>query len=421
MKILALTAENLLRLKAVHIEPGGDPIVTISGANGQGKTSVLQALTLAMGGGSVAKGVSKPIREGEERAEVVVDLGDIIVTRTWTHGGTALKVQSTDGATYRSPQSMLDGLIGRLSFDPLDFTRQQPKDQVQTLLDLVGLDPTELDEERSTIFAQRTETGREVKRLQGAISEIDVPDDAPEGEVSIADLIGERDEAEACNAAFNSYDMAFRRTVDDAQGLRDSIRTLEQRLADQRAELERHNAAAAAIQDFLADRELIDVRPLTARIADAERLNAAARARKERDRLKDRLVLYKATQDDQTAQIDAIDERKADAVRNADMPVEGLGLDPALGVTFNGVPFAQASAAEQLRVSVAMAMALNPEVRVIRITDGSLLDAASMAILTEAATENDYQVWVERVAEPGEGVGFEIHDGEIVSTPTTQE
>lgn len=380
-------------------------------------TSVLQALTLAMGGGAAAKDVSVPIRDGEERAEVVVDLGDIVVTRVWTQGGSTLRVASADGAIYRSPQAMLDELIGRLSFDPLAFTRQHPKDQVQTLLDLVGLDPTALDEERSEIFAQRTVTGREVKRLQGAISEIEVPVDAPEEELSIAELLAERDEAEACNAAFDVYDMAFRRTVDDAQGLRDSIRTLEQRLADQRAELERHNAAAEAILDFLADKEKIDVRPLTARIADTDRLNAAARARKERDKLKDRLSLFEATQADQTAQIDAIDKAKADAVRNADMPVDGLGLDPALGVTFNEVPFAQASAAEQLRVSVAMAMALNPEVRVIRVTDGSLLDAASMAILTEAATENDYQVWIERVAEPGEGVGFEIHDGEIVSTP----
>ena len=98
------------------------------------------------------------------------------------------------------------------------------------------------------------------------------------------------------------------------------------------------------------------------------------------------------------------------------MPVEGLGFDDS-GVTFNGVPFTQSSAAEQLRVSVAMAMALNPDIRVIRITDGSLLDSTSMAIIEELAREHDFQAWVEVIAEPGEGVGFEIHDGEVVSTP----
>lgn len=415
MKVIALTAHNLLRLRAVHIEPGDDPVVTISGPNGAGKTSVLQALTLAMGGGAAAKDVSVPIRDGEERAEVVVDLGDIVVTRVWTQGGSTLRVASADGAIYRSPQAMLDELIGRLSFDPLAFTRQHPKDQVQTLLDLVGLDPTELDAERTEIFEQRTETNREVKRLRGAMSEIYVPDDAPHAEVSVAALLEERTEAAACNAAFDSYDMAFRRLVDDAQGLRDSIRTLELRLADRRAELEHHVAAAEAVQSFLEGRQKIDLAPLDARIADAERDNVAARAHGERDKLAERLALFEATADQQTRQIAEIDRTKADAVANAEMPVDGIGLDPAFGVTFGGVPFSQASAAEQLRVSVAMAMAMNPTVRVIRITDGSLLDAASMEVIESLASENDYQVWVERVAEPGQGVGFEIHDGEVVA------
>ena len=69
------------------------------------------------------------------------------------------------------------------------------------------------------------------------------------------------------------------------------------------------------------------------------------------------------------------------------------------GVTYNGVPFSQASSAEQIRVSLAMAMALNPKLRVVRILDGSLLDADSMRQVAEMATAADYQVWVERVAD----------------------
>ena len=422
MKIVALTAQNLLRLKAVRIEPGDEPLVTISGPNGQGKTSVLNAIWMALGGAAAAKDVSRPIREGETSAFAEIDFGQIIVTRAWTQSGSRLQVRSADGAVYRSPQAMLDDLIGQLSFDPLDFTRQQPKDQVQTLLDLVGLDPTALDEERSEIFAQRTVTGREVKRLKGAISEIDVPIDAPEEEVSITDLVAERDEADEHNHALTLADGRLLAKEQAVNNWEATISRLKRELAEAEAGLESAQEAAAGAR---GERDLlgspINLTPFTQRITAAEGANAAARRRKERDRLKDRLVLFEATQADQTAQIDAIDQRKADAVANADMPVEGLGLDPALGVTFNGVPFAQASAAEQLRVSVAMAMALNPTVRVIRITDGSLLDATSMEILAEAAAENDYQVWIERVAESGEGVGFEIHDGEIVNPPTTQE
>lgn len=81
---------------------------------------------------------------------------------------------------------------------------------------------------------------------------------------------------------------------------------------------------------------------------------------------------------------------------------------------FNGVPFVQASAAERLKVSVAMAMALNPELRVICIRDASLLDDDSKRALMALAEEHDYQIWYEVVGDGGE-VGVVIEDGEVQS------
>ena len=76
------------------------------------------------------------------------------------------------------------------------------------------------------------------------------------------------------------------------------------------------------------------------------------------------------------------------------------------------MPFSQASASEQIRVSLAMAMALNPKLRVIRILDGSLLDAENLALIAEMATEHDFQVWIERVSDTS-GVGVVIEDGQV--------
>ena len=121
MKIISLTAENVKRLRAVEITPDGN-VVTITGRNAQGKTSVLDAIWLALGGGAASKGTIRPIRDGEEKASVRLDLGDLVVTRTWTGDKTALTVTAADGAKYTSPQGILDALVGRLSFDPLEFT-----------------------------------------------------------------------------------------------------------------------------------------------------------------------------------------------------------------------------------------------------------------------------------------------------------
>jgi len=100
----------------------------------------------------------------------------------------------------------------------------------------------------------------------------------------------------------------------------------------------------------------------------------------------------------------AIDRQKAEGLAAAKMPIDGLSFDND-GVTYQGIPFKQCSAAEQLRVSVAMAMALNPQVRVIRITN--------MRLIEEMAAANDYQCWVERVSDSAEGVGIYIEDGRV--------
>lgn len=49
MKIVKLTAENIKRLKAVEITPTG-ALVEVTGKNGQGKSSVLDAIWWALAG-----------------------------------------------------------------------------------------------------------------------------------------------------------------------------------------------------------------------------------------------------------------------------------------------------------------------------------------------------------------------------------
>jgi hypothetical protein len=61
-----------------------------------------------------------------------------------------------------------------------------------------------------------------------------------------------------------------------------------------------------------------------------------------------------------------------------------------------------------------LAMAANPELRVIRIKDGSLLDADNLALIDEIAKNGDFQVWIECVDSTGK-VGFYIEDGEIAA------
>ena len=107
------------------------------------------------------------------------------------------------------------------------------------------------------------------------------------------------------------------------------------------------------------------------------------------------------------------DQQKRDAIAAAKhLPVEGLDFtDDCL--LYKGHPFEQASMAVRLKVGVALAMASNPRLRVLRIRDGSLLDDTSMAAIAEMAEANDFQVWVEARRYLGRRVGFVVEDGTV--------
>ena len=417
MRIIRLEAENVKRLRAVDITPDGN-VVTISGRNGQGKTSVLDAIWLALAGKSATKDTSRPIRDGAESARVQLELEEIVVTRTWTEKGTQLKVESAGGTTrFNSPQAMLDGLIGALSFDPLAFAHADPKDQLKTLLGLVQLpfDPEDLALERREVFDERTIVNWSVKQLAGQLAGMPAPPaDLPDAELSAGDIVADIRAAEAHAAENERVTREWTAACEDVPRHEAEVARLREALADAEARLEE---AVARCEGLGAAVEALEPAPSTAdleaKLADLEATNAAVRDAAARRRVAEALRAAEEESQALTDRLASIDASKAEALAAAELPVDGLGFDDE-GVTYNGVPFQQASAAEQLRVSVAMAMALNPEIRVIRITDGSLLDSGNLALIAEMADEHDFQVWIEKVDESGT-IGVYIEDGVVAA------
>jgi hypothetical protein len=112
-----------------------------------------------------------------------------------------------------------------------------------------------------------------------------------------------------------------------------------------------------------------------------------------------------------------IDESKAKALATAKFPLPGLSFSASGGVCYNGIPFSQISTAEQMRISAAIGLALNPGLRVMFIRNGSLIDSAGMETLKSLAESHNAQLWVERVgALSGELPGVVIEDGAVTQS-----
>ena len=396
-KIIRLQSTNYKRLKAVEITPDKDGnLVIVAGKNGQGKSSVLDSITAALGGVN-AKTTPKPIRDGEDRAEIVLETEDLVVTRRFTPSGSTLKVTSPDGATYPKAQARLDDLLGKLSLDPLAFTQLSDRDQLATLLDLVELpfDPAELDAQRKAVFERRTEVNRQVKDAEARVKGFTVTEKVEP--VSVADLLTEY---RAEQAVAEKQEADLRRADEVAE----QIGELEQRLAELRATRDELANTISGHRDLHLDR-------IQGQIDNAEQINAQAREFKAYEEARDRLDGAQRDAEKLTFELVRIDKTKAEGLAAARFPIPGLGFEDG-GVSYQGVPFKQASSAEQLRVSLAMAIALNPSLRVIRIADGSLLDSDNLTLIESMAREHDFQVWIEMVDDSGER-GIVIEDGAV--------
>lgn len=408
-KIIKLEASNFKRLRAVEISPDGN-LVVIAGRNGQGKTSVLDAITAALGGNNT-KTLPRPIRDGEDKASIVLETEDLIVTRTFSGTTSKLTVKGKDGATFSKGQAKLDDLLGRLSLDPLAFTQLSDKEQLATLLDLVELpfEPAKLEAERAKVFAERTDVNRRVKDLQAQAAQYSIPADVPVEEVSVSALLSQyREEQGRQQEAADAKDNVSW-WDDRISGVEERILNLQEELRDYKG---RRSVAAARVTEYEA-RPTVDLEMIQSQIDNAEQVNSKVRMAQGHRQIVERLTTLQGDAEFLTAQLAAIDKRKAEGLAAATFPVDGLGFDTD-GVTYQSVPFKQASGAEQLRVSLAMAIALNPGLRVIRIADGSLLDSTNLQLIEEMAVANDYQVWIEMVDETGD-FGITIEDGSVAA------
>lgn len=419
MKIIKLQAENVKRLIAVQITPKGN-LVKITGKNGNGKTSVLDAIFWGLAGSANIE--EAPIRTGQKSARTRIDLGDIVVTRTiraGKEGGftTELKVENADGAKFPSPQAMLDKMLGALTFDPLAFSRMNKREQFDTLRRFVpGVDFDAIDADNKADFSKRTDITRRAKDARAASGGI-AADVSPQQKIDVAGLVDTLAEAGRHNADIETRKgkreaakTTIARNLEDADKAKASAKIRRDEI------LQAAKVQADAVEKEARDRydvltreaaELqhkldtatplaapIDAESLRQQIEGATNANQAADVFNRKLELAVQAEALEKQAEDLTTKMEGREEGKRAAIAAAKLPVNGLGFGDG-EVLLAGVPFAQGSGAERLRASIAIAMALNPKLRVIRVKDGGLLDEDSMALLEQMADKEDFQVWVE--------------------------
>lgn len=434
LTIRSADIQNFKRLRVAHLHFPTSGVIPVRGRNRQGKSSAIDALASTLFGSKATPEL--PITEGEHGANVMIDLGDVIVRKKWKRdsAGVAkplLTVEEADGARLPSPQAVLDSFVGYAA-DPVAFIGMKPADQVKTVLGVLGLNEEleRLEARVAGAFEKRRDLGRDADRAKKAAEAMRegwekeraqktaaLPAVAPE----LAEMTPEQLDAKLaeCQAHNNNIEHVKRArdaakekggaAVQGAAIARREIEELREKIALLEIDAQHLDGVAEAQRAIWIERNeylhqfengaLVDLTPIRAALVNV----GATQAARERE-----LQVARVETDAREAErVHAIADAELEAARDVvakllastQFPVPGMAYDAEHKLlTVNGIPLSQASQSEQIEIAANVVMAGGSRLRLLFVRDASLMDDETMLRLDEIAHARGYQVVAEVVA-----------------------
>lgn len=421
-RLVSFEIERVKKVSAFRVEVGPDEnVLWILGENEAGKSSVLEAIASALGG----RRVEPPdlIQDGQIEARVILDLDDLLVVRKWKREAngsisSVLEVSTKDGQAMRSPQAVLDKLLGRLSFDPLHFMALKPAEQAEALRKVVGLDFAELDAKRLKLYTDRTASKKELEGFEARYAAAVRNDPKGEGlsSVDVSALLEQRQTIEAAATARAALEHRATAAANTAAAAEQLVREAEAAWMKART---RATEAKTAAEKAAAELAAAPAAPgaearaaVDGQIRDASAINDRVLRHKALRELADQVEQARQRVEGQDRGIAAIDADKAAQLEACVFPVPGLAFGP-VGVLHDGHPLENAADSVKLRLSVAIGIALNPALRLLLVKGGEKLTRKNRELLHELARQYEALVIIERAAEDDgrEFNGIVIEDG----------
>lgn len=390
VKIMALEAENVKRIKAVALTPSPTGLTIVGGNNNQGKTSVLDALAWALGGDRFRPDAAQ--RDGAVApAHLKVKLSNGVVVE---RKGKNASLTVTDPTGRRSGQQLLNAFVEPLALDLPRFMDASDKEKADILLRIIGIG-SELhtrDLEIKGLYDKRTFTGQLAAQKKHFAEELISYPEAPDKPISASDLIRQQQDILARNGENQRKRNQLDKLIDEKNQLNFTLRDLDEKIEDLKEEYEQTQAKFTDLekQIFQARKSAAQLQDestaeLEASIRDIEDTNRKVRANLEKARAEDEAAQYSGEYDRLT---EAIQQKRADRMallNGADLPLRGLSVEDG-ALTYKGKHWRDMSGSDQLRVAAAIVRRLNPDCGFV------LLDKLEQMDMT---TLQEFSAWLE--------------------------
>lgn len=409
VKIAALEAENVKRIKAVALTPSPTGLTIVGGNNNQGKTSVLDALAWALGGEKFRPAAA--VRDGAlapPHLKVILSNGVVVERR-----GKNSSLTVTDPTGQRSGQQLLNAFVEPLALDLPRFMQASDKDKADTLLNIIGVGDalTGLDREIKALYDRRTVIGQIGAQKRHAAEELTEYPDAPSEPVSAIELIQQQQEILLHNADNQRKRMKLAQLEEQEKQLGRRVQELSQEL-----EMVEHQLTAVQqdVQDAtktVAQLQDESTAELEQSIRNVEEINRQVSANLAKSKAQDEAERYAQEYTALTEQIKAKRTARMDLLNGADLPLTGLGVEDG-SLTYNGKHWQDISGSDQLRVATAIVRRLNPDCGFVLLDKLEQMDLATLAEFGSWLQAEGLQAIATRVSTGGE-CQIIIEDGRV--------
>ena len=420
VKISSLELENVKRIKAVRLVPTEKGLTVIGGNNGQGKTSVLDAIAWALGGDRYRP--STPNREGSvvpPRIRIELSNG-LVVERAGKNS--ALKV--TDPTGQRGGQQLLNSFVEELALNLPKFMEASGKEKADTLLKIIGVGDQLylLENKEKQLYNQRLTIGRIADQKAKYAKEMPFYDGVPETPVSAMELIQRQQEILLRNA---ENQKKRSRAQELAQELRQTEKTLEDQTDRLRRLLEEQTQTQYKLDRLRENlqearrtaQELRDesTAQLEADLQNIDAINIKVRANLDREKAEAEAQGYSRQYDALTEELEKTRQEKYELLHGARMPLESLSVEDG-ELTYRGKRWDGMSGSEQLKVSAAIVRELNPRCGFVLLDKLEQMDLSTLQEFGAWLEKENLQAIATRVSTGGE-CSVIIEDGSTQAEP----
>ena len=413
VKIIGFEAENVKRIQAVALAPSVNGLTIIGGNNGNGKTSILDAICYALGGERrKPTSLARDGAEGNPYIKVTLSNG-LIVERSGKNS--ALRV--TDSKGLKGGQQLLNSLIEELALDLPKFMAMSNKDKATMLLKTIGVQDklAKLKQDEDRVYADRRAANLDADRKKKFADGLPFHPDAPAEIVSTSDLIQQHNDVVARNAQNAQKRQALAADEYRLGGLVKQIAGLEAHLTELRQD---HSALSGSIAVARKEIEGLHDEPteeIARQLRDIDAVNACVLDNQRKKQADQDAAKAKSLYDACNAKLASIRAAKAAMLDNAKLPLDGLSIDDG-ELVYNGKKWDCMSGSEQMRVATAVVRASNPNCGFVLLDKGEQMDSNSLAEFGRWLETQGMQAIMTRVS-TGAECTIIIEDGMVRTAP----